>query len=183
MAKTKKNNKLLNLLALLGGLLGIAAVCMGFLTFISVTGKIAGFSKELGTLTGFNAAFGASAAASDGAAWAVFADGTSDGNITLAAKTGITILMILISAGAILTILGALFKSKLGKLILGVGALAMIAGGVMAFFSINLCDFASAGSEMAGYEYSLGIGAILAGVFGCLGGAFGSLSATLQLVK
>lgn len=180
----KKNNMILALVGFLGALLGVAAICMGFLPYVTEIGKVIGKEGELGSFTGFEGAFGAKGSTADGPAWLVFADGHESGGIsTMSSKSGILILMIVILAGALFAILGSLFKSKLGKLMLAVGGLAMIAGGVMAFFAINLCGFESAGSATLGYEYTLGTGATLTGVFGIAGGLLSALSGTYQLIK
>lgn len=186
MAKTKskKNSTLGQILGIFGSILGIAAVFMGFLNFVTLTGKLLGATSELGTLTGIQAAFGAKAAAGDKPSWAIFADGTtSNGEITLASKTGVLILFILLLAGALVLLLGSLMKGKIGKFLMLVGGAAMIAGAIMAFCAISLCAFESKGSGTAGYEYSLGIGAILAGVLGGVGGLAGLGSGIVGLLK
>lgn len=182
--KSKKNSTLGQILGIFGSILGIAAVFMGFLNFVTLTGKLLGATSELGTLTGFNAVFGAKAPVGDKPSWAIFADGTtSNGEITLASKTGILILFILLLAGALVLLLGSLIKGKIGKFLMLVGGAAMIAGAIMAFCAISLCDFESKGSGTAGYEYSLGIGAILTGILGGVGGLAGLGSGIVGLLK
>ncbi len=182
--KSKKKSTLGQILGLFGSILGIAAVFMGFLNFVTLTGKLLGATSELGTLTGIQAAFGAKAAAGDKPSWAIFADGANtSGEITLAGKTGVLILFILLLAGALVLLLGSLMKGKIGKFLMVVGGAAMIAGAIMAFCTISLCAFESKGSGTAGKEYSLGIGAILAGAFGGLGGLVGLGSGIVGLVK
>lgn len=183
MKKSKKNNKILTFVGFIGAIFGIVAICMGFLPFVTEVGKVVGKEGELGSFTGFEGAFGAKAESGDSPAWLVFADGHEGSAATMASKQGILILMIVLLAGALLAVLGSLFKGKLGKLILTIGGLAMIAGGVLALFSINLCAFESVGNATLGYEYRLGIGAILSGVFGIFGGLLSTACGAYQLVK
>ncbi len=182
MKKSKKGSKLSSFLGLVGGLLGIVAIFMGFMNFVTLTGKVLGKEKELGSLTGFVAAFGAKAG-DETPSWATFSDGTSDGKLTIALKTGILILFILLAVGALLAIFGSLMKNKFGKLLVTVGGLAMLAGGIMAFCSVALCNFQSAGDASLGYTYSLGIGAILTGVIGGVGGLVSTCSGVTSLIK
>ncbi len=182
MKKSKSNSKLAGLIGFLGALLGIAAVCMGFMNFVVLTGKLFGKEAEIASMTGFVGAFG-SKAGEETPSWSTFADGTSDGKATISMKVGILILFILLAAGALLSVLGALAKGKGGKLILTLGGLAMIAGAVMAFFTIQLCAFKSAGDATLGYTYSLGIGAILAGCLGGVGGLLSTGAGVISLLK
>ena len=176
----KKSSPILSFVALLGVAFAIAAICMGFLPMITAAGKLTGVAT--GSLTGFEGAFGASAKAGDNPSWLIFANAaTTDGMITLASKQNILIMMIVLAAGAILSLFGTLLKGKFGKFVLVFGALALIAGGVMSFFSINLCGFESA--ETLGNVYSLGIGAILTGSFAIAGGLLASVSGIAQLIK
>ena len=182
MKKSKKSSKLSSFLGLVGGLFGIAAIFMGFMNFVTLTGKVLGKEKEIGSLTGFVAAFGAKAG-DETPAWLTFADGNQDGKATIALKTGILILFILLAVGALFVIAGSFMKGKLGKLIVTVGGLAILAGGIMAFCSIPLCSLKSAGDASLGYTYSLGIGAILTGVLGGVGGLISTSSGVMGLLK
>lgn len=180
--KSKKKSTLGQILGLFGSILGIAAVFMGFLNFVTLTGKLT--EKTFGTLTGFQAAFGAKAAVGDKPNWASFVTGfTSNGEITLASKTGILVLFILLLAGALVLLLGSLMKGKFGKFLMVVGGAALIAGAIMAFCSISLCSFKNGDNDAIRSEYSLGIGAILAGVLGGIGGVAGLGSGIVGLVK
>lgn len=182
MKKSKKSSKMASFIGFIGALFGIAAVCMGFMNFVTLTGKLLGKTGELATMTGFVGAFGSKAGDST-PAWATLADGSSDGKLTISMKVGILILFILLAAGALLAILGAISKGKVGKFLLALGGLAMIAGAIMAFFSVQLCSFKSVGDASLGYTYSLGIGAILAGVFGGVGGLLSTGAGVVSLVK
>ena len=108
---------------------------------------------------------------------------TSNREITLASKTGILVLFILLLAGALVLLLGSLMKGKFGKFLMVVGGAALIAGAIMAFCSISLCSFKNGDNDAIRSEYSLGIGAILAGVLGGIGGVAGLGSGIVGLVK
>lgn len=182
--KSSKNSKIGQILGIFGAILGVAAICMGFLNFVTLTGKVLGQTGELGSMNGFQAAFGASASASDSPSWAVWAKAaTTDGKITMDGRTGMLILFILLLAGALVLLLGGLFKGKLGKFMMLVGGAAMTAGAIMAFFTIQLCAFESKGNGTLGYEYTMGIGAILTGVLGSVGGVVGLGSGIVGLLK
>lgn len=182
--KSKKNSTIGGILGLFGAILGIAAIFMGFLNFVTWNGKILGQVGELGSMNGFQAAFGASAAASDKPSWAIWANSAStDGKITMDGNVGVLILFILLAAGALVLLLGSLIKGKLGKFLMLIGGAALIAGAAMSFFTIQLCSFESKGDGSLGHEYVLGIGAILTGVFGGLGGLTGALSGIVGLLK
>ncbi len=182
MGKSKKKSPISTFVGLFGAILGIVAIFMGFMKFVTLTGKLLGKESEVGSLTGFVGVFGATAG-EETPAWSILADGVKDGKAYINFKVGILILFILLAVGVLLVLLGSFMKGKFGKFIVSVGGLCLIAGGVMAFFSIQLCSFKSAGDATLGYTYSLGIGAILTGVIGTVGGLLSAGAGVSALFK
>ncbi len=183
MKKSKKKSKMPLFAGALSFLLGVVSVFMGFLPFVTKVNKIGALNSDPYSLTGFVAAFGASADASSKPSWLSFVEDASfSGKVTYGSKVGILILFILIAAGALLSLFGALLKGKFGKFVSLIGGASMIAGGVMAFFSYQLCGYTNT-SDTLTVVYSLGIGAILSGVFASVGGLFSVASGLIGILK
>lgn len=171
-------------------LLGILAICMAFLPFVNKTG----YGTDLigsGTvsLTGFQAAFGATAVV-DGSnlpGWTYF--GASKATISggsfsysLAPLGGVTATLVIAIAALAIGLVSFLAKDKkVCGIILGVAGLLFITAGIMFFFPVKFGGFESKITEgilgKAGVEYTLGIGAILSAIFSLIAGLV-SLGAT-----
>lgn len=164
-------------------LLGILAVCMAFLPFVNKTG----YGTDLigsGTvsLTGFQAAFGATAVV-DGSAlpgWTYF--GASKATISgssisysLAPLGGVTATIVIAIVALVIGLVSLAIKDKkICGIVLGVAGLLFITAGIMFFFPVQFGGFKSNVTEgflgKAGVEYTLGVGAILSAIFSLIAG-------------
>lgn len=197
MAKknSKSTKKLTGIGAFLTLVLSLAALCLGlFLTNVNQTtwaaNNAVGTNEIMGAILGFG--FSKTVpSGSDVPEWATFPGvkiSTADGNMVYTAPShaGTMIVFILMATALILTILALLFKkSKFGALLLVVAGLCLVASGIMAFFPMQMCGFESklTSSFKTGVEYTLGIGSILGGCFGCVGGVLGTGVGAVALLK
>ena len=199
MAKknSKSTKKLTGIGAFLTLVLSLAALCLGlFLSNVNQTTWAANNAVGTSGIMGAILGFGFSKTVPSGGdipEWATFPGvkpSTVDGNTvyTAPSHTGVMILFILMAAALILTILALLFKkSKFGALLLVVAGLCLVASGIMAFFPMQMCGFEDKITNVlnlkSGVEYSLGIGSILGGCFGCVGGVLGTGVGAVALLK
>lgn len=169
-------------------LLGILAVCMAFLPFVNKTGYAADNVTSVYSLTGFQAAFGASAVL-DGSNlpdWVAF--GVSQATIgssvsySLAPLGGVTATLVIAIVALVIGLVSCLVKDKkICGIVLGATGLLFIAAGIMFFFPVQFGGFTNQITivlgKKSGVEYTLGIGAILSAIFSLIAGLV-SLGAT-----
>ena len=151
MAKKKSKSSNLGLILKVVVLaLGVAAFCMAFLKVATYAADLLVTEVET-SYTGFQAMFGYSKTAE------VFGKEVTTEILKFSFMALLTFVLPLVGAGL------SFVNNKIVKF---VGAGLMIAGGVLMFFVPSFVIFASEASV----ELSLGIGAILGGVFSLLGG-------------
>lgn len=176
--------------------LGILTICMAFLPFVNKTG----YGTDLigsGTvsLTGFQAAFGATAVV-DGSTlpgWTYF--GASKATISsgsfsysLAPLGGVTATIVIAIAALVIGLVSFLVKDKkVCGIVLGVAGLLFITAGIMFFFPVQFGGFKSNVTDSflgkAGVEYTLGVGAILSAIFSLVAGLMGIGAAAISFKK
>lgn len=199
MAKknSKSTKKLTGIGAFLTLVLSLAALCLGlFLSNVNQTTWAASNAVSTSEIMGAILGFGFSKTVPSGEdmpEWATFPGvkaSMADGNTvyTAPARTGTMIVFILMAVALVLTILALLFKKhKFGALLLVLAGLCLVASGIMAFFPMQMCGFEDKITYplnlKTGVEYTLGIGSILGGCFGCVGGVLGTGVGAVALLK
>lgn len=195
----KKNSKSTKKLTAIGAfltlVLSLAALCLGlFLSNVNQTTWAANNAVGTSGIMGAILGFGFSKTVPSGEdipEWATFPGAKPsvvDGNTVYStpSHSGVMIVFILMAVALVLTILALLFKKhKFGALLLVLAGLCLIASGIMAFFPMQMCGFESklTSSFKTGVEYTLGIGSILGGCFGCVGGVLGTGVGAVALLK
>ena len=165
MAKKADNKKIIFLVALV---FGVAAILMNLLPAITFKGTLAGV-EATASFNGFHLMFGAD----DVPAKADVA-GILSFNAKVSTKLVVTSLIafILMVVGVVAAVLVKIVNKKQQFLIKVIAAAALIAGAVLAI-ALTKATFVSANEigDSAKDLYSLGIGAILSGVFAGIAGA------------
>ncbi|MCM1042594.1 MAG: hypothetical protein NC350_00045 [Corallococcus sp.] len=153
MAKKKQKIDIGLIMIGVAAILGLAAVCMMFLPSYIGTGKVLGSQTSF---TGLQSAFGYTE--------------SSSGSVSVSSK--ILDVNILATLGFLLPVAGviiaAIFRS--GKMFTFIAAGVFIASGIMVLLSGTTFPATVMGSEIQLYNWSLGVGAILSGVFSLLAG-------------
>lgn len=159
MAKKSSNNLSL-ILKVIILVLGVAAFCMAFVPCVKFVNDSA-LAKVEESFNGFNSMFGYSETET------VFGSEVTSKYLGFSIMSVITFVLPLV--GAVLSMM----KSKIARL---VGAGLMLVGAVLMFFVPSFTvlakvdgEFTLASAILNGCERSLGIGAILGGVFSALG--------------
>ncbi len=170
---------------------GIVAICMAFLPFVTQTTYVVEKATSSYSLSGFIMAFGATGTYSKSSAnipdWVYFIDdvaiSTKGITYTISSNTGALVTLILAMAATALTLITLFMTSKKSRKVAGIvlllGGLCFLAAGVMAFFPLQFgsyeTSFWATGTLKTGVEYTLGTGAILFAIFSLVGGLFSTV--------
>ncbi len=172
---------------------GIVAICMAFLPFVTKTTYAVGSQVVSISLGGFIMGFGKTGTflptESNYPDWISFVNAAdssvSKNGITyvLKANVGVLITLILTMAATALTLITLFINKKSGRKVTGIllllAGVAFLAAGVMAFFPVQFGSYESTlsitGTYKTGVEYTLGTGAILFAIFSLVGGLFSTV--------
>ncbi len=171
---------------------GIVAICMAFLPFVTKTIYTTGLQSTPVSLSGFIMGFGKTGnflPTDSNPDWVSFVNAAdssvSKNGITyvLKANVGVLITLILAMVATALTLITLFMTSKKSRKVAGIvlllGGLCFLAAGVMAFFPLQFgsyeTSFWATGTLKTGVEYTLGTGAILFAIFSLVGGLFSTV--------
>ncbi len=203
MAKKKSNAKVSVLSIVIKStvlLLGIVALCMAFLPFVTRNDYLVEKIVSTYSLSGFVMGFGASGTFSSQSAnipdWTYFVKDFSSSSlsakgitVSLAANVGVLITLILAIVGIALALLSLFVNKKSGRKVVGIflllGGLCFIAAGIMAFFPVQFGSYQSNLTEgyRTGTEYTLGIGALLFAIFSLVSGLISTVYGLFNAAK
>lgn len=168
---------------------GVVAICMAFLPFVTQTTYVVEKATSSYSLSGFIMAFGATGTYSKSSTnipdWVYFIDdfaiSTKGITYTISSNTGALITLILAMVATALTLITLFMTSKKSRKAAGIalllGGLCFLTAGIMAFFALNFSGYQSSLTEgyKTGVEYTLGTGAILFAIFSLVGGLFSTV--------
>ena len=98
------------------------------------------------------------------------------------AVPGLIAAFVLLCVGALVLLIGSFFPSKIGAIILGIGAITALVGSVLLFFGPSMfLAVANNGAALTEENPTLGVGLILPAIFGILGSLFGFFGARAGL--